>query len=84
MYATERWSDPSGMSPVELAGRFAELERMRREVEAALVAVVGEVQRSGAHRADGHASVSGWVKALGRWSAAEACQHRQVADLAAA
>jgi hypothetical protein len=71
------------LSPHELAVQFAELELQRRRVEAALVAVVGEADRSGAFRVDGHASVAGWCRALGRWSDTEATRRRQVADLAA-
>nr|MCU0261870.1 hypothetical protein [Ilumatobacteraceae bacterium] len=84
MFEVAGWGDPTGKSPAELAAMFAEVERARRRAEAAAVAIVGEVQRSGAHRAEGHASVSGWVRAQARWSNAEATQHRQVADLAAA
>jgi hypothetical protein len=84
MFDVAQWSDPTGMSASAAAERFAELEALRRRVDAALVALVGEVQRSGVYGADGHKSVSGWVRALGRWSNAEAAQHRQVADLAAA
>jgi hypothetical protein len=84
MFEVAGLGDPTGRSPAALAATFAELELLRRRVDAALVAVVGEVQRSGAFAADGHASVAGWVRALGRWSNADALQHRQVADLAAA
>jgi hypothetical protein len=84
MFEVAGWSDPTGMSTADAASRFAELEHLRRQVDAALVAVVGEVQRAGLYRADGHASVSGWLRALGRWSNADVAQHRQIAELAEA
>jgi hypothetical protein len=71
------------MSEAELRGLFHELDRQRRLVEAALASVIAEVDRSGAYRVDGHASVSGWVRALGRWSNAEVVHRRRVAALAA-
>ncbi|MGH9132884.1 MAG: HNH endonuclease signature motif containing protein, partial [Ilumatobacteraceae bacterium] len=76
--------DPSGMTVDELGDEFHALDRQRRLVEAALAGVVAEADRSGAFRVDGHVSVSGWVRALGRWSNAEVMRCRRVGDLAVA
>lgn len=69
-------------SPGALARRFHDLDLQRRNAEAALVALVDEVDRSGAYRADGHLSVSGWCKALGKYSHAEANDRVRTARLA--
>jgi hypothetical protein len=84
MFKVEGFGDPTGMSSAELVDRLHDLEHQRRLLDAALVAVVGEAQRSGAFREDGHASVACWCRALTRWSDVEVVQRRRVADLAEA
>jgi hypothetical protein len=46
MFTVEGFGDPTGMSSAELVDRLHDLEHQRRLLDAALVAVVGEAQRS--------------------------------------
>ena len=57
-----------GLSGQELADRLGVIESVMRRAEAAVVAVLGEAQRRGVWRADGHASLRGWTAATVRWS----------------
>lgn len=84
MFDIEGFGDPTGLSAADLTDRFRELEHHRRLVDAALIAVVGEAQRTGAFASDGHASVSPWCRASGNWSPGEARRAKQVAALAGA
>jgi hypothetical protein len=52
----------------ELTERFRELELQRRRVEAEMAAITSEVDRRGVYRADGHRSVSGWLRAHGSYA----------------
>jgi hypothetical protein len=47
------------------------LERLSRQVEHAIVAVVAEADRRGVWAIDGHRSVRGWCQATVNWSGAE-------------
>lgn len=72
---------PSCLDSAGLAERFARLERERRRLEAELAEVIGEVDRRGEFRTDGHTRVTGWCRALGRWSSAEATSRARIARL---
>lgn len=65
-------ASPAGLSPRELAARLVELDRVRRAVEAATVAVLDEAQRSGADQDDGCLNVSSWARCQVLWSRHEA------------
>jgi hypothetical protein len=79
MNHTEFPSQDSGLS--EYAQQFHELERRRRQVEAELAGLIVRADAAGAYGAIGHRSISGWARALGRWSDAEVLQRTRVARL---
>jgi hypothetical protein len=68
--------------PDVLAQRFHQLDRQRRQAEAALLKLIDEVDRTAAYRIDGHVSVSGWCKALGKYSHGETNDRIRTARLA--
>jgi hypothetical protein len=70
-----------GLDGCELAELFKRLEQVRRRVEGALAAVIGAVDDRGVHRGDGHSSVNGWCRALGRWSDTECRERIRTANL---
>jgi hypothetical protein len=70
MFATS--NEIAGEDIDELVSLFAQLDGDRQRIEAQLATVVNEVERRGLHALDGHATVKGWCRALGRWSTAEA------------
>jgi hypothetical protein len=47
MFDVDGFGDPTGLSPAALVDRLHDLAHQRRLLDAALVAVVGEAQRSG-------------------------------------
>jgi hypothetical protein len=55
----------------DLAERLQVLERLSRQVEHAIVAVVAEADRRCVWAIDGHRSVRGWCQATVNWSGAE-------------
>jgi hypothetical protein len=65
----------SALDAADLAAVFHRLDHDRRVAEARLVALIEVVERAGMHDLDGHATTAGWLRALGRWSNAEA-RHR--------
>ena len=86
MLGVEELLDPEtleGLDGRELAELFKRLEQMRRRTEGALAAVIGEVSERGVHRGDGHNSVNGWCRALGRWSDSECRDRIRTANLIA-
>ncbi len=58
-------ADLDGLGGQELADRLVALERVIRRAEAAVVGVLDIVEQRGSWRADGHASVRGWVQGHG-------------------
>ncbi len=64
-------ADLEGLGPRDLARTLAELDRARRRVEALIAEAVGIAERSAAYAEDGHASVTGWVKATCTFSGGE-------------
>jgi hypothetical protein len=58
----------AGWDARKLGERLVELERLRRRVEAATLAVLDEAEHSGGFRDDGHVTVGGWVRATVNWS----------------
>jgi Domain of unknown function (DUF222) len=70
-----------GLDGRELAELFKQLERLRRRTEGALAAVIGMVNERGVHGRDGHGNVSGWCRALGRWSDNECRDRIRTANL---
>jgi hypothetical protein len=65
-------ADLEGLSARQLERTFVEVDRIRRRSEAMLAEIVGVADRTVAYVEDGHASVSGWVKATGNCSGGEA------------
>ena len=61
-------ADLEGLGARELERTLRELDVARRRVDALIAETVGIAERSGAFGEDGHASVSGWVKAACNWS----------------
>jgi hypothetical protein len=70
------------LDPAGLAAEFHRLDHERRLAEARLVALIEVVDRTGAHHLDGQVTAAGWLRALGRWSAAEARQRVRSARMA--
>ena len=64
-------ADLEGLAPRELGRILSELDGVRRRVEALIVEAVGVADRTVAYAEDGHASVSGWVKATCNTSKAD-------------
>ena len=58
------------LAGLEAAFRAADQER--RQAEARLAVIAAQVERRRFYRVDGHATVAGWLRATGRWSADEA------------
>jgi len=74
-------TEVEGLGGADLDLALVTIERVRREVEAAYVAVLDAADRSGRYRDDGHASVKGWAMALGRTSGVET--HRRMQTMRA-
>ncbi len=64
-----------------LGERLRLLDRHRRVLEAEIVAVVGQADRSGEFRADGHTTVAGWCRSLVSCSTEQAQSWRRTARL---
>jgi hypothetical protein len=63
--------DVMSMSPAEREAALRELDRIRRQAEAAIGTFVNTVETAGAHLDDGHRSVAAWGRAAANWSNAE-------------
>jgi hypothetical protein len=61
----------AGLDARQLERTLRDLDAVRRRVEAAIAETVGVAERSAAYAEDGHASVSGWVKATCNYSSGE-------------
>jgi hypothetical protein len=70
-----------GLSGRELGDRLVELDRLRRRVEAATVAVLDEAERSDAYRDDGCITLSSWARCQVLWSKREATVRVRELDL---
>jgi Domain of unknown function (DUF222) len=64
-------TDLQDLPPRELAHVLTNLDMVQRRVEAMIAETVGVAQRTVAYAEDGHASVSGWVKATCNYSTGE-------------
>lgn len=73
--------DVDGLRGSDLDRALVELERARRQLEAAYLAVLDAADDQERYRADGHASVTGWAIALGRTSPVET--HRRLQSMRA-
>lgn len=68
---TDLCSPVAGLDGRSLADRLVGIERLRWRLETATLAVLDEVERSGAFRDDGHVTVGSWARATVNWSARE-------------
>jgi Domain of unknown function (DUF222) len=73
--------DLEGLGARDLERTLVELDSVRRRVDAAIAEAVGVAERTVAYVEDGHASVSGWVKAACNYSSGEARAVVQTARL---
>jgi hypothetical protein len=64
-------ADLQDLAPRELGRALTDLDMVRRRVEVMIAETVGVAERTAAYAEDGHASVSGWVKATCNYSGAE-------------
>ena len=64
-----------------LTARFRAAEAQARAREAEFAAMLGEVERRGLHRADGHSTVGAWPRVLARWSHRDAVARVRLAHL---
>ena len=75
------FGSPAGLSGRELGERLVELERVRRRLEAATVAVLAEAERSDAFRDDGCITLGSWARCQVLWSKREATVRVRELDL---
>lgn len=76
-----RATDVEGLVGPDLDRALVMIERARREVEAAYLAVLDAAEACDRHTVDGHGSVKGWAMALGGTSPVET--HRRVQSMRA-
>jgi hypothetical protein len=74
----------AAMSAHDAAALFQQLEAQRRALEAAMADVIGAAESAGHHSRDGHRSVTGWCRSLGRWSGGDSVARARTARLARA
>jgi hypothetical protein len=74
-------ASPAGLSGRELGDRLVELDRVRRAVEAATVALLDEAERSDAYHDDGCTSLGSWARCQVLWSKHEATTRVRELDL---
>jgi Domain of unknown function (DUF222) len=74
-------ADLDGLSARDLGRTLAELEGVRRRVDALIAETVGVAERTVAYAEDGHASITGWVRATCNTSKAETASMVQCARL---
>ena len=77
----ELLGSPVGLSGRELGDRLVELDRVRRVLEAATVAVLDEAERSDAYRDDGCITLGSWARCQVLWSKHEATTRLRELDL---
>ena len=77
----ELLGSPAGLSGRELGDRLVELDRLRRALEAATVAVLDEAERSDAYRDDGCITLGSWARCQVLWSKHEATTRLRELDL---
>src|SRR5215210_7169327 len=65
----------------ELELLFREAEVQRRRWDARVAAIVGEAERQQVYVDDGHVSVAGWCRTVGRWSTGQCVEFRRLARL---
>ena len=70
-----------GLDDAEVTERFRELELRRRRDEAELLALVAVADARAAYTADGHLTVTGWLRANANLSPAEVNSTRRKARL---
>jgi hypothetical protein len=71
----------AGLSGAELDRALVEVERARRQVEAAYLAVLDRADTTGRYAIDGHASIRGWATALANVAPTET--HRRLQTMRA-
>lgn len=64
-------ADLEGLGSRELERTLRDLDVARRQIEVMIAETVGFADRTVAYAEDGHASVTGWVKATCNWSGSE-------------
>ena len=77
----ELCASPVGLAGRDLGDRLVEIERARRALEAATLAVLDEAERGGSFRDDGHITPGSWARATVNWSYAEASNRVRAVDL---
>ena len=70
--AAELAAELAGLDLAGLEAAFRAADQERRQAEARLALIAAQVERRRFYRVDGHATVAGWLRATGRWSADEA------------
>jgi hypothetical protein len=60
-------SDPSGLSDEDIDRGFSELQSILRMAEAKRLVWLGELERRGNHRRDGHLSTAAWLTDRSAW-----------------
>jgi hypothetical protein len=71
------------MTPAELEAGLRELDRQRRQLEAAIATYVRRTETTGAYLADGHRHITAWAKATCNWSTSEATRATRLGRLLA-
>lgn len=74
-------ASPVGLGGRDLGDRLVEIDRARRALEAATVAVLDEADRGGSFRDDGHITLGSWARATVNWSYAETSSRVRTVDL---
>jgi hypothetical protein len=77
----ELLATPAGLTGRELGDRLVELDRLRRALEAATVAILDEAERSDAYRDDGCTTLGSWARCQVVWSKHEATTRVRELDL---
>jgi Domain of unknown function (DUF222) len=70
-----------GLTDAELTELVRGIERERRRLDARMAAAIREADRRSVYTADGHASISGWLRMITKWSKRQVRQHTQLAHL---
>ena len=77
----ELLATPAGLTGRELGDRLVELDRLRRALEAATVAILDEAERCDAYRDDGCTTLGSWARCQVVWSKHEATTRVRELDL---
>ena len=74
-------ADLQDLAPRQLTQVLTDLDMVKRRVDAMIAEAVGVADRSAAYAEDGHASVTGWLKATCNYSGGETKAVLQTARL---